>query len=375
MNILILNYEYPPIGGGAAPVSKDLATELASNGHAVSVLTMKYGDAPDVINEDGVTVHRLKCIRRKKASCSPIEQLSYLIAVRKYMKNHKELQNYDVCHAHFVIPTAEVAKYIKRKYGIPYIITAHGSDVEGHNTKKTVMLMHRVLRYSWRRIVSEAFCVVSPSMYLLDRMKRNYSGGKYVFCPNGIDYELFSGLKDNTKKEKRILVMGRIQKFKNVQFIISAFSKIIGYEDWKIDLVGDGPYRKEIEMMIENLKLEDRVCMVGWLDNKSEQLLERLKTASIYVSASQFENCPMSVIESATAGCYPLVSDIPAHRQLLSEEYLFSIDSEQELIDKMVERMSIGRCSYKIDMKKYDWKVITNQYEDVMRSALKEKGK
>lgn len=369
MKILVLNYEYPPIGGGAAPVSKDLAVELAKRGNTVTVLTMKYGDAPDVDLEGGVTVYRIKCLRKKKASCSPLEQLSYLIAVRRFMKNHEELQRYDVCHAHFIIPTAEVARNIKQKYGIPYIITAHGSDVEGHNKKRIVMLMHRVLRSSWRKIVRDAYCVVSPSEYLLKRMKNNYEKGNYTFIPNGIDYNLFSGLNSHSKKEKIILVMGRIQKFKNVQFIISAFSRIHGHDDWKLVIAGDGPYRREIEKLIDQLGLKNRIQLLGWLDSKSETLLGVLEFSSIYVSASQFENCPMSVIEATVAGCYPLASDIPAHRQMLQQQYLFSLEDEDSLVKKLSERMALGANACKIDMSKYDWDIISNQYEELMAKS------
>ena len=369
MKILVLNYEYPPIGGGAAPVSKDLAIELAKRGHAVTVLTMKYGELPEQSMEEGVEVFRLPCLRKNKSSCSPAEQLSYLYAVRKFMETHEKFQSYDLCHVHFVIPTAEAARYIKRKYGIPYIITAHGSDVEGHNRKKQVLLMHRILRSSWRKIVADSYYTISPSVYLMERMINNFPTGKYKYIPNGIDYELFCELNKISKKEKRILVMGRIQKFKNVQFIIKAFSKINAYKDWKMDIVGDGPYRKEIEKLISDCKLEERICMAGWLDNKSEKLLDYLRKASVYVSASQFENCPMSVIEASVTGCYPLISDIPAHRQMLSEEHLFSISDEKDLIAKLEKRMALGAINYTNDMKKFDWKIIVAQYEEIMREA------
>lgn len=46
MKILVLNYEYPPLGGGAASVSRDLSTQLAYRGHDVTVVTMGYQNLP-----------------------------------------------------------------------------------------------------------------------------------------------------------------------------------------------------------------------------------------------------------------------------------------------------------------------------------------
>ena len=370
MKILILNYEYPPIGGGAAIVSKDLAENLVRNGHKAAVITMKFGNFEEGRNENGVIVYRLPCFRKSKSSCSPIEQLSYLIAVRRFMRRHKELQEYDICHAHFIIPTAVAAKYVKKKYKMPYIITAHGSDVEGHNNKINVVLMHKIIRGEWRKIVSNAYCTVSPSNYLLDKMKYNYTEGIYKYIPNGIEYELFSSLNVFEKKDKRILVMGRLQKFKNVQYAIRAFSKIKGYDEWQMDVIGDGPYRKDLEQIIVECGVSNRVNMLGRFDNKSMTFMECLGKASIFVSASKFENCPMSVIESASAGCYPLLSDIPAHRQMLPSVYLFSLENEDELVEKLKKRMSLGAINYNLNMKKYDWKSITNKYESLMEEAI-----
>lgn len=42
MRILVLNYEYPPLGGGAAPVSRDISIQLAKRGHDVTIVTMGF---------------------------------------------------------------------------------------------------------------------------------------------------------------------------------------------------------------------------------------------------------------------------------------------------------------------------------------------
>ena len=46
MRVLMLNYEYPPIGGGAAPMTRALSEQLAISGHHVDVVTMGYGKLP-----------------------------------------------------------------------------------------------------------------------------------------------------------------------------------------------------------------------------------------------------------------------------------------------------------------------------------------
>lgn len=371
MNILVLNYEFPPLGGGAAPVCRDIAIQLRDRGHDVTVLTMGFECLPSYEELQGVKIYRLPCLRRKKNVCKPWEQYSFLVAVRFFMKKHMLTHHYDVCHTHFVIPTGEAAKWIKKKYGIPYVITAHGSDVEGHNQKSTMKIMHRILRGGWQRIVSGSYAVVSPSKYLMELMQHNYSCDKYAYIPNGIEWDKWHQYAKEENKKNTILVMGRLQKFKNVQMILQAL-KMVNPGEWKVEILGDGPYRQELERMVSESGLAKRVHFHGWVDNGTEAQLTVIKEASLYISASRFENCPMSVIETAAAGCYPLLSDIPAHRQLIAgDQYFFKLNDIQELAEK-IQNIVVSkekRVENVEDISRFDWKNIIKQYEALLYRA------
>ncbi|MCA9485852.1 MAG: glycogen/starch synthase, partial [Nanoarchaeota archaeon] len=78
LRILMLNYEFPPLGGGASPVSYEISKGLVKLGHRVDVVTMGYRDLEQVEKKEGINVYRVKCMRSKKEICHPWEQLSYL---------------------------------------------------------------------------------------------------------------------------------------------------------------------------------------------------------------------------------------------------------------------------------------------------------
>jgi len=373
MKVLVLNYEFPPLGGGAAPVSRDLAIALGKLGHEVHVITMGFSELPDYVElEGGVKLYRIKCLRKHKSSCSPVEQFSYLISLIVFMKKHTELHDCDVCHTHFVIPTGEGARWVKVLFGIPYIITAHGSDVEGHNTKLSMRIMHKILRCGWRKIVRQSEGVISPSVYLKSLMQNNYSKGVYYHIPNGIDYELYSELAARSKR-KQILIMGRLQRFKNVQFVLSALAKV-EIDGWKTLVLGDGPYRNELERQVEKIGLRS-VEFLGWIDNKSPEQLGIIGESYIYISASQFENCPMSVVETTVAGCYPLLSDIPAHRQLIADsKYYFELNDVDSLVNRLQKQMLLydgNNISDLPNMSLYCWDNIGKEYEKLLQSIVK----
>ena len=165
--ILILNYEFPPLGGGASPVSYELGKGYVKEGNQVGVVTMGYKDLPEYEKKDGMKIYRVKCIRSKKEICHPWEQLSYLYSAKKFLKEHLKDNHYDICHCHFIIPTGILAKWVKKKFGIPYIITAHGSDIPHYNTDR-FQLLHYFTGPMLRGVCKEAKLITSPSKYLRD---------------------------------------------------------------------------------------------------------------------------------------------------------------------------------------------------------------
>lgn len=371
MNILVLNYEFPPVGGGGGTASEDIAVTYAKLGHSVKVLTMGYQEFPLYENKNGIHIIRLDCRRKKASSCSPIEQYRYIREVEKYFSEQKDIQRCDICHVHFVVPTGEVAYRIKKKYSIPYIITAHGSDIDGYSSKISVRIMHKFLKHRWRTIVENAECVVSPSQYLLGLIRNNYLGGNYSIIPNGIDRTEYNR-KESGRRQKKILIMGRLQEHKNVQFVLNTYAKL-NLPEWKVEVVGDGPYRDTLESLVKEKNISEQVQFYGWIKHNDELMRKLLSESAIYISASKYENCPMSVIEAAAAGCYPLVSDILAHREILPAEYLFELDNDDSLRRKLQERIKKYREPFTIDMSKYDLSEVAEKYIDVLGKAVKEK--
>ena len=358
MKILVLNYEFPPLGGGASPVSYDICKYLVQRGHRVVVITMGYKDLEKHEIIDGIEIYRLTCIRSKVNVCHPWEQLSYIISAVIFLKKHLKQNEYDVNHTHFIIPTGVISKWLKKKYGIPYVITAHGSDVLGHNNKRFRWL-YSLLKNPWCSIVRNAKVVVAPSEYLKDLMTRSEKSANYVVIPNGIDTDLFKPLE----KKPYLLVMSRLQETKAVDVIIRALARV-ELEDWKLVIAGDGPQRTNLEELIKSLQLENKVVFKGWIKGRSKEHLELLGHAAIFVSASRVENCPTSILEALSARCKVVASNIDAHCQMLEKNgRLFVKDDVEELAKILQEEMTLEK-SNDIDLKNWKWESIIDKYEE-----------
>ena len=128
MKILMLSWEYPPrIVGGISMVVHDLSKRLIKDGHEVTVITYKDGDAPYYENDKGVEVYRVdNYMIQPNNFIDWIFQLNFNMiskATEVINKNGK----FDVIHAHDWL-VAYAAKSLKQSFDIPITATIHATE-------------------------------------------------------------------------------------------------------------------------------------------------------------------------------------------------------------------------------------------------------
>jgi len=257
--------------------------------------------------------------------------------LKKHLKDNK--QRYDVCHTHFIIPTGVIARWLKKRYNIPYVITSHGSDVPGHNQKR-FKLLHKMLHRSWCKICVDASKIILPSKYLCDLFTKSIGIENYIVNPNGININAYR----TGPKEDIILTMSRLQSFKGVQHVIQAFARLQP-SDWTLHIAGDGPFRIKLESLVSKLDLADKVVFHGWLENMSEAHIGLLAKARTFVLASDFENMPTSVMEAIASDCHVILSDITAHKYFTRfGADLFQTEDISTLESKLQQAMKTPVC-------------------------------
>ena len=368
--ILLLNYEFPPLGGGASPVSYEIALRLSEmGGYDIDVVTMGYKDLPkyEEVNKN-FRIHRVACLRSRKELCYPWEQATYLVTGYLKAEELVQKQKFDVCHCHFIIPTGIIALQLNKKFGLPYVITSHGSDVPGFNGDR-FKILHKFTGPLLRSIIKNSKKIVSPSVYLKSLIHKNVSefvDSKIQVIPNGIDISKFIPLK----KKKYIFSSGRLLARKGFQYLIQAVSdEDIGYE---VHIAGDGPMMKELQIMAQ--KSKTKIILHGWLDNHEKEYIDLLEQSAIYVLMSDSESFGMVLIEAMSAGCSIVVANISGSIETIGDAGILVeprnyfdlnkilrelITNEQKM--KTLQRLALDRVK---DF--YDWSIILNKYREVL---------
>jgi glycosyltransferase involved in cell wall biosynthesis len=299
MRILTICYEYPPIGGGGGVVCQGVAQALVRAGHEVHVVTSGMRDLPAYELDQGVHVHRVPCVRRVRFHATAAELATQILPSYKKGLELARREPFDLIHCHFIIPSGVVAYMLHRRTGLPYVLTAHGSDVPGYNPER-FELMHHVLAPFWRRIVARSAAITTPSHFLQELIGRRLDT-PVVVIPNSFDAPSVPAVP----RRDRILVVTRMVERKGVQHLVEAMA---GLETgWELCIAGDGPYLPTVKQLAQERGVP--ATFLGFVGR--EDLPALYGSAKIFVFPSLQENFPMVLLEAMSAGCAVVTSTVP----------------------------------------------------------------
>lgn len=360
-------YEYPPLGGGGSRVVDGLSRELARRGHKVDVVTMAFRDLPRDEIVDGVSVHRVWCVRLKEHHCSMAEAVSYLPAARRKIRELTDRNDYDIIHAHFILPDGLNAARANSKTGVPYVITAHGSDVPGYNPDR-LQWAHRVLAPAWRRITRGAATLICPSRSIDTLVKRQDPELATTIIPYGFEVGRYAV---DTPRKSQILVVSRLVKRKGVRFLLKALDGL--QMQHEVHIVGDGPELPGLRQVAE--EIPTRIVFHGWLDNRSEALNQLYESSEIFVLTSEVENFPVALMEAMSAGLAIVTTRDTGCAEVVGDAARLVVPRDAGQIGAALEELTaspelcreLGRAArFRIE-RELSWPVVAERHIEVYR--------
>jgi len=365
VQILKSSYEFPPLGGGGAKVVMGIARRLAARGHRVDVVTMAYRglSARDVVA--GVNVSRVPGMRLRLSTCSFVEMIPYVMIAPWRIIRMARRGGYRFSHVHFIYPDGVVAWLTKRFTGLPYIITAHGSDVPGYNPNR-FRLLHVLLKPIWRRITTDADLIICPSAAIEALIKTSNPRARTEIIPNGIDLEKFH---PQPKVPKRLLVVTRMFERKGVQFVLKALEGL--RDEFDVHVVGDGPYLDTLKSLATELGV--RAKFYGYMDNDSAELRNLYETASLFVFTSESENFPIVLLEAMAAGAAIVTTSDTGCAEVVGDAALLVPSRDADALRVALEKLSgdpelvgqLGRAARERVVKRFGWERVIELHLEV----------
>jgi glycosyltransferase involved in cell wall biosynthesis len=374
MKILVLCYEYPPIGGGGGRVAKTVGEELVRRGHEVRVQTAALGFRSQREEINGVDVFRTASARRVPDTCRVHEMGLYcatsLVPTLRHIRNWKP----DVIHAHFAMPTGVLAWAAHRLTGTPYVLTAHLGDVPGgvpEQTDRMFQVIGPLANAVWRN----AAAATAVSSFVQRLAEQSYHR-KVERVLNGIDIA-DAAFPAPPNDLLRLVFVGRFNPQKCPDFLIDALAKL-QTDRWHATLIGDGPVMPLVRSKIDQYQLGNRVTLTGWLDGAGVERV--LRESDIFVMPSTSEGLPVAAIEALKQGLAIVASDIPGVMDVVtnnSNGLLLPVQDQAawsralgELLNDRTKLESFKQASSQ-KAHDFDLRHIVDQYEAILHSAVR----
>ena len=297
MRIGVVANAYHPAVGGVETHCRRLCAALAAAGDEVEVLTQHTTASTESI--DGVLVRRFPLT---------VAAADYRFSAGLWRFLRRTAHRYDVLHAHSYHALAALSAGLTNDTPLVFTPHYHGT---GHSRLRAAL--HPVYRPLGRRILARAgriICVTRAERdLLLDHFPE--AAGRMVVVPNGSDPPTEVVVAPGPGRS--ILCVGRLERYKRIDRVIAAMTRLSA--DHRLDVVGAGPARDELEQLAARLGLmPDRVVFHGRLPDAA--FAARMAGAAALVSASAHEAFGMAVADALTAGIPTVASFIPAHREL-----------------------------------------------------------
>jgi len=364
--ILMLNYEFPPLGGGAGNATYYLLKEFSNHQNLeIDLVTTSINGAKTNKFSKNITIHFLDIGKKEDLHYqSNTDLLRYSWKAYQYCKKLIEKKKFDLCHAFFGIPCG----YIAMKLNIPYIISLRGSDVPGHNPKYKFLDTLFFKRLS-KKIWNNAKEVIVNSKDLKWEAKRIKFNKKIIIILNGIDTSFYRKMKIKKSNKFDILYVGRLSTVKGLKYLFKAFNKL-NKRDTQLVLAGDGNQKRPLINLAKKLRISNRVKFLGILSKK--QLVKEYNKADIFILPSIHEGMSNTLLEAMSCSLPIISTNTGGVRDILKGNGLITKSKDsQELYESIRKlhlnknlREEMAKKSRKI-AEKMKWRDVASKYLEV----------
>ena len=386
MRIGLFSETYHPYISGVVTSILTLKKALEKMGHEVYVVTInqeknKYEYKDRVLKIPGI-----------KAGIYDDVKVATFYSLRS--TNQIKKWNLDIIHTHTEFSMGIYGRILSKQFNIPLVHTYHTMledyvylVTKGLFDKPVKKILKHFVVFNCNKMVSE---LIVPTKKTYDLFKNKYNMSRNIhIIPTGIDIKRFDNKNFDSKEilnlRKRhnissndfvLLSISRVSKEKNIDFLIENQLKM--KENVKLVIIGDGPYKKDLEKKVNKLNLNNNVIFVGKIEWKDIPLYYQL--GDVFVTASKTETQGLTVNE-ALASSIPVVciNDSSYKSSVFDNVNGMFFKTKKEYVDKikliiedknMYKKMCVSAKKSSID---FSEEIFGKKVLSVYESALKNK--
>lgn len=326
--------------GGAQKYVYEIATSLDKEIFDVTVALGGNGLLKTKLEESGIEVISIPHLERDISLLKEFKVFNFLYNLFK--KRH-----FDIVHLNSS-KIGAIGGMAARISGIPKVIfTAHGW---AFNEDRSFLskLFFKII-YWITIIVCDKTIAVSENIkqrvivwpFVANKIKVIHNGVKEIdFYEKEIAREKISVINQNIAKENFLIgTIAELHPIKGLDILIESAKEITKKENVQFIIIGDGHIKKELEEKIQSLDLQNKVILLGFLDNAAKYL----KAFDLFILSSRSEALALVILEAGLAGVPIISSKVGGIPEIISDKKygkLFTSENSHELtneINKTIE--------------------------------------
>ena len=360
-------------GGGVQEIVLATKAELFRRGHEVKIITPlpRLGE----INESSDVIFIGTSTDFKSPTHTHV-QVSASAGVAK-IEAMLEAEKFDILHFHEPwIPMLSL-QILQRSKSVN-VATFHAKIPETLMSRTITRVVTPYLKSVLKYLDSMTAVSDSAAEYVT-----SLTDEPVTIIPNGIDLSKYIFKPDKGQSnDKTILYIGRLEKRKGVKYLLQAF-QLLSQDDGNLKLViaGDGPDRKKLELLAQELKLAN-VSFLGYVNE--ELKLELLAQADLFCSPAIFgESFGIVLLEAMASGTVALAGNNSGYTDLMQGLGALSIVNPQDipefarhlkLLIHETELRKLWSAWAKAYVQQFSYTRVVDLYEEFYLEAIKQHG-
>lgn len=314
MRVLLVNYEYPPLGGGGGILTQSLVRHLARRADVV-VLTSGTGGLPRQSEESGARIVRVPVLgRSERERSSSISLATFVPAAGLFGPRGLGGWSPDIVHAFFAIPSGLTGALVARRHRVPFILTLIGADVHDPSRRFSPDRF-RPLGAIVRRVARAASAITAISTDVADRGQALTGRGNIEVIPCGIEPrelpEPSRAALGWAADDFVIVTTARLVARKAIDRLILAMDALS--PNARLEIIGDGPELVALQQLASGI--DRRIEFAGSLDDRQRDA--RLASADVYCQPSLHEGFGIAILEAMGYGLPAVVTDAGGPRDFV----------------------------------------------------------
>lgn len=301
----------------------------------------------------------------------PFLLLAQFLAVMKHLRRG----NYDLIHAHWLIPQGFMCALVGLFLGKstpPILCTSHGSDIFA----LTGMFFINIKKWTVKRL--SRLAVVSH--YMRDVcMQLTTDHEKLTVCPMGVDLKnAFISTNEALRKGTRVIFVGRLIETKGIFHLLDALKLLVNeFPEIELLIVGGGPDGARLKQKAKELGVEKHIGFQGEVNNRELPSLYSSAAVAVVPSVTQ-EGLGLVTIEAMGCGCAVVASSAEAIKEVIENDKNGLLvkpgDAEQLasairlLLKDETIRQRLAAAGRSSVLEHYDWTVATDRYKQLIIS-------